>query len=61
MLKKWTQLTLQKKTKNLFKFALNSLSAARLNATSLKCISMTNQECKVRPEIVYVNSDEPVF
>ena len=29
--------------------------------TPLKCISMTNQECKVRPEIVNVNSDEPVF
>ena len=29
---------------------------------SLKCVSMTNQECKVRPEIVNVmNSDEPVF
>ena len=22
---------------------------------------MTNQECKLRPEIVNVNSDEPVF
>ena len=32
-----------------------------LNVTSFKCISMTNQECKVRPEIVNVNSDEPVF
>ena len=27
----------------------------------LKCISMNNQECKIRPEIVNVNSDEPVF
>ena len=27
----------------------------------LKCISMNNQECKVRPEIVNVNSNEPVF
>ena len=27
----------------------------------LKCISMTNQECKVRPKIVNVNRDEPVF
>ena len=27
----------------------------------LECISMTNQECKARPEIVNVNSDEPVF
>ena len=28
---------------------------------SLNCISMNNQECKVRPQIVNVNSDEPVF
>ena len=28
---------------------------------SLSCISMKNQECKVRPEIVNVNSDDPVF
>ena len=27
----------------------------------LECISMNNQECKVRPEIVNVNSNEPVF
>ena len=27
----------------------------------LKSISMNNQECKVRPEIVNVNSDESVF
>ena len=27
----------------------------------LSCISVNNQECKVRPQIVYVNSDEPVF
>ena len=27
----------------------------------LKCISMNNQECKVRPEIFNVNSDEPIF
>ena len=28
---------------------------------SLKCISMNNQECKIRPQIVNVNSEEPVF
>ena len=27
----------------------------------LKCISTNNQECKVRPEIVNVNIDEPFF
>ena len=31
------------------------------NVNSLKCISMNNQECKVRPQIVNVNSKEPVF
>ena len=27
----------------------------------LECVSMKNQECKVRPEIVNVNNKEPVF
>ena len=27
----------------------------------LKCVSMNNKEYKVRPEIVNVNSNEPVF
>ena len=32
-----------------------------LSATPLSCISMNNQEFKVRPEIINVNSNEPVF
>ena len=31
------------------------------NANSLSCISMKNQECKTRPQVVNVNGDEPVF
>ena len=31
------------------------------NVNSLECVSMKNQECKVRPEIVNVNSNEPLF
>ena len=31
------------------------------SVNSLKCISMNNQECKVRPQIVNVNGDDPVF
>ena len=31
------------------------------SVNSLKCISMNNQECKVRPQIVNVNSKKPVF
>ena len=37
-------------------FGCNSSSV-----TPLECVSMSNQECKVRPEIVNVNSSEPVF
>ena len=37
---------------------LNLLSANQLNATRLSCVSMNDQECKLRPEIVNVNSDE---
>ena len=31
------------------------------NANSLSCISMNNQECKTRPQVINVNGDEPVF
>ena len=31
------------------------------SVNSLSCISMNNQECKVRPQIVNVNGDDPVF
>ena len=43
-------------------FYIGSLLLSSLvSSTSLNCISMKNQECKVRPEIVNVNSNEPVF
>ena len=32
-----------------------------VGTTTLSCISMNNQACKVRPEIVNINSNEPVF
>ena len=31
------------------------------NASSLSCISMNNQACKARPEIINVNSNNPIF
>ena len=31
------------------------------SANPLECVSMNNQECKVRPEVVNVNSNEPLF
>ena len=31
------------------------------SVNSLECVSMNNLECKVRPEIVNMNSNNPVF
>ena len=31
------------------------------SVNSLECVSMKNQECKVRPEIVDINSNNPIF
>ena len=48
--------------KKMFFTGLTILSSVNLIAvTPLRCISMINQECKVRAEIVNVNSNEPVF
>ena len=53
-------------TKKVFFTGLTILSSVNLltilfSATLLKCISINNQECKVRSEIVNVNSNKPVF
>ena len=43
-------------------FLLGSLFLSNLvSTTPLSCISMINQACKVRPEIINVNSNELVF
>ena len=44
-------------------FCIGSLFLSGLVSTtaSLNCISMNNQACKVRPEIINVNSNDPVF
>ena len=31
------------------------------NVNSIECASMNNQECKIRPEIININTNEPVF
>ena len=41
--------------------SVNPLNATQFITTPFKCVSMTNQECKVRPQMFNVNSDEPVF
>ena len=43
-------------------FYIGSLFLSSLvSTTSLNCISMNNQVCKVRPEIINGNSNEPIF
>ena len=43
-------------------FYIGSLFLSSLvSTTSLSCISMKNQECKVRPEIIHINSNNPIF
>ena len=43
-------------------FHIESLFLSILvSTTSLNCFSMKNQECKVRPEIINVNSNELYF
>ena len=32
-----------------------------LNVNQLKCVSMNNQECKIRPKIIDINNNEPSF
>ena len=37
------------------------INASSLNAIPLSCISMKYQECKTRPQVVNVNSNNPIF
>ena len=31
------------------------------NVNVLECVSMNNQKCKIRPELISINTNEPVF
>ena len=42
-------------------FAGLTILSTLTSVNSLSCILMNNRECKVRQEIISVNSDEPVF
>ena len=39
----------------------NVFSYNVLNVNSLECVSMNNQECKMRSELINVNTNEPTF
>ena len=47
--------------KHIFISAMMLFSFDVLDVNSLECVSVNDQECKVRPEIVNINSNEPPF
>ena len=47
--------------KNDFLYQWHFFSYNVLNVTSLKCVSMKNQECKIRTKITNINNNEHWF
>ena len=47
--------------KKVFAIGLTVLLNFTNASSSLTCISIKNQECRVRPEIINVNSNNPIF
>ena len=46
--------------KKVFFVGLTILSSF-VSINALNCISVINQECKTRPQVINVNGDEPLF
>ena len=59
--KEWNSIKIFEFIKRMFVSAMMFYGCNLSSVNPLECISMNNQECKVRPQIVNVNSDEPVF
>ena len=47
--------------KKVFLVAMTFFNFSRLSVISLECVSMNNEECKIRTEIIGVNTKEPMF
>ena len=47
--------------RKIFSIAMNFFRSSVLNVNSLECVSMNNQKCKIRKEIINVNTNEPMF
>ena len=47
--------------KKCFFTAITFFGYNTLNVNYLECVSMNNQECKLRPEIINVNTNRPMF
>ena len=47
--------------KKVFVAAMTFFGCYVPNVNPLKCVLMNNQECKIRPHIININSNEPSF
>ena len=47
--------------KKVFIAAMKFFNFNLFSENSLECVSMNNQECKARPKMIDVNSNEPIF
>ena len=47
--------------KKVFVAAMTFINFNLSNVNSLECVSVNNQECKIRPEIININTNEPVL
>ena len=47
--------------KKTFISAIMIFSCNALNVNPLKCVSMNNRECRIRPQIMKFNSNEHLF
>ena len=41
--------------------AMYFFSCNVLKAVPVKCVSIINQECRIRPEIINIDSNEPIY
>ena len=47
--------------KKYFFKAITIFSCSVLSVNSLECVSMNNQQCKIRTKIIDISNDEPTF
>ena len=47
--------------KKCFFTAMTIINSNLPNANSLECVSMNNQKCKIRTDIINLNTNEPMF
>ena len=38
---------------------VSAVAITFFSCSALKCVSMNNQECKIRPQVININSDNP--